>query len=60
MVKNCRPQKLYTGRKGRPTKVKSTRKDHAVAMAKRLGRKPIGKPDGQATDDPMEVDVNSG
>lgn len=59
-VKRGRPPIEHTGKRGRPSKAKSTKKAKEAATVKSLGRKPCKKRDGVdwADDEPMEMDVN--
>lgn len=65
VIKVGRPKALYSGRKGRPPKVKSTKKDRDAAVTKLLGRNYIERPEGQTIDwastdeDDYPMDANS-
>jgi hypothetical protein len=64
--KGGKPRKELTGKRGRPAKIKSTKKAVEAAKLKRFGRKPRRQRKGQAiewdseTNSPEEMDIDIG
>jgi hypothetical protein len=60
-VKRGRPAAEHTGRRGRPSKAKSTNKDKKAATDKYLGRKPCKKRSDidWADDEPVDMDIDT-